>query len=325
MDRCATTWRSYRRYWWRFGEPRRDLRSALVGLREFIVTVDTAKHRYFTTLGVSTVVDDKLVAIASDDLCLTGVLSRSIHMTWAIAAGGRMGVGDDPVYSKSTCFDAFPFPTVNAECARIGSLMRRLDSHRTSAIARDERVTMTGMYNVVEKLRSGDALTLKERAVHEIAACGVLRDLHDELDALVAEAYGCPWPMEKEEILERLVALHGERVVEEKRGIVRWLRPDYQIPRFGTDLPSAGLGLTVAPPNLDSPALDLPVWPSSAVEQLATIGALLSQRSLTVDDATSNFTGARRDLVARHLETLALMGEAAYDADGRYQATRKVA
>ena len=39
-----------------------------------------------------------------------------------------------------------------------------------------------------------------------------------KLDALVAEAYGWPWPMEREEILERLVALHDERVEEEKRG-----------------------------------------------------------------------------------------------------------
>ena len=93
----------------------------------------------------------------------------------------------------------------------------------------------TGMYNVVEKLRSGEALTEKERRIHEVAACGVLRDLHDELDRLVADAYGWPWPMETEEILARLVALHDERAEEEKRGpapVVRWLRPDYQIPRF---------------------------------------------------------------------------------------------
>lgn len=45
-------------------------------------------------------------------------------------------------------------------------------------------------------------------------------------------AYGWPWPMGRAEILERLVALHDERVAEEQRGIVCWLRPDYQIPRF---------------------------------------------------------------------------------------------
>ena len=38
-----------------------------------------------------------------------------------------------------------------------------------------------------------------------------------------------------EEILERLVALNKERAIEEKTGKVRWLRPDYQIPRFGSD------------------------------------------------------------------------------------------
>lgn len=32
----------------------------------------------------------------------------------------------------------------------------------------------------VERLRSGEALTEKDRRIHEVAACGVLRDLHDE-------------------------------------------------------------------------------------------------------------------------------------------------
>lgn len=35
--------------------------------------------------------------------------------------------------------------------------------------------------------------------------------------------------------------------------------------------------------------------------------------------------GARRDLIVRHLETLALMGEVTVDAAGRYQAAKKVA
>lgn len=35
----------------------------------------------------------------------------------------------------------------------------RLDAHRAAALARDDRVTMTGMYNAVETLRSGKTLT----------------------------------------------------------------------------------------------------------------------------------------------------------------------
>ncbi len=185
---------------------------------------------------------------------------------------------------------------------------------------------MTGMYNVVEKLRSGEALTPKERAIHEIAACGVLRDMHDELDALVAEAYGWPWPMEKEEILERLVALHDERVAEEARGIVRWLRPEYQVPRFRSEAAPASLDLRSAVPIATPRSVAaVPVWPTSAVDQLAAISALVSRGAVNAEEASASFVGARRELVLRHLETLALMGEVTLDADGRYQIARKVA
>jgi hypothetical protein len=67
------------------------------------------------------------------------------------------------------------------------------------------------------------------------------------------------------------------------------------------------------------------VWPTSAVDQLAALSALVSRGAVTTDEASANFVGARRDLVQRHLETLALMGEVVLDADGRYQAARKVA
>jgi len=183
---------------------------------------------------------------------------------------------------------------------------------------------MTGMYNVVEKLRAGEALTPKERAIHEIAACGVLRDMHDELDALVAEAYGWPWPMEKEEILERLVALHDERVEEESRGVIRWLRPEYQIPRFAP----AAAALTLEIPDADArpaAAAALPAWPATAVEQLSAIGSLVAQRPLGIDEIAASFTGAQRALIVRHLETLELMGEVTQGPDGRYGAARKVA
>ncbi len=58
--------------------------------------------------------------------------------------------------------------------------------------------------------------------------------MHDRLDAAVAAAYGWPADLAEEDILARLVALNKARAAEEARGIVRWLRPDYQIARFGS-------------------------------------------------------------------------------------------
>src|SRR5690606_25248760 len=110
-----------------------------------------------------------------------------------------------------------------------------IDRLRRDAIERDEAVTMTGIYNVIAKLRVGQPLTDAERRVHDSAACGVLRDLHYRLDALVATAYGWSWPMQRAEILDALVALHGERLRHEKAGRIGWLRPSYQHARFGSE------------------------------------------------------------------------------------------
>lgn len=327
--------KSYREHWWRFAEPRRALRESRASLDTVILTPYVSKHRYFIEAPSTIAPDDTVVVITLASRFALGVLSSGIHTTWAVRAGSRLGVGNDPRYNNPRCFDPFPFPDPPHDLrTRIAALAERLDTHRKDALARDERVTMTGMYNVVEKLRSGEALTPKERTIHELAACGVLRDLHDELDALVAQAYGWPWPMPREEILERLVALHDERVAEEERGIIRWLRPEYQIPRFAPDAAAAGLATTAelavgarsGANELEAGGLRTAAaeptrpWPASAVEQLAAVSALVSQRALTVDEAVGAFLGGVRPNVERHLETLELMGEVGRDAEGRYGA-----
>jgi hypothetical protein len=89
-------------------------------------------------------------------------------------------------------------------------------------------LTITGMYNVLEKLRSGEPLTAKEKTIHDDGLVSVLKKIHDDLDAAVFDAYGWPATLSDDEILERLVALNHERAAEEKRGLIRWLRPEFQ-------------------------------------------------------------------------------------------------
>lgn len=327
--RDANKDRGIRENWWRFHRIRHELRGGLVGLARFIVTPETARRRFFVFLSANTAPDHSLVCIVSSSPSDLGVLSSTIHASWALSAGSRLGVGNDPRYNKTLCFDPFPFPDPAPTLrTAIGELAETLDTHRKAAIARDERVTMTGMYNIVEKLRSGEALTPAERTIHEIAACGVLRDLHDELDRLVAEAYGWTWPLTREQILDRLVALHDERVEEERRGIVRWLRPDYQIPRFAPDrdethviadaqaVRPGGASVETAAPTRDP-------WPARAIEQLAALQTALGTAALTAEEATSKFEGAPLDLVRHQLELLAGTGEAWRDSEGRYHRTEQ--
>jgi hypothetical protein len=316
--RDANRDRGIRENWWRFHRIRQELRRATKGLRRFIVTVETMKHRVFTFLDGKTAPDHSLVCIALDDPYALGVLSSALHVSWALAAGGTLE--DRPRYNNSLCFDPFPFPDPAPDLrARIAAVAESLDAHRKAAIDRDERVTMTGMYNVVEKLRSGEPLTPKERTVHELAACGMLRDLHDELDAQVAEAYGWPWPLSTEDILERLVALHDVRVAEEAQGLVRWLRPEFQAPGAAVATPATELAFASATVASAAPAESV-AWPAQAIEQIGALKRLVSSHTLSVDHAVRHFTGAKRELVERHLETLAILGEIREVEPGLYSA-----
>lgn len=244
---------TYRDNWWTFGEPRREFRPALTGLPRYIATVETTKHRAFQFLDASVLPDNMLIAIASDNACHLGILSSQVHVEWALAAGGRLGVGNDPRYNKSRCFEPFTFPAEDSGltpelAARIGKLAEAIDAHRKARQAAQEAVTLTGLYNVLEALRAGRVLSAKEKALHEQGLVSVLRSLHDELDSAVLAAYGwadlapVPWPAEgdeaalatrqawTDELLTRLVALNTRRAAEEAAGTVRWLRPEFQDP-----------------------------------------------------------------------------------------------
>ncbi len=248
---------SYRDNWWLFGENQPLMRRSIESLKYFIVTAITARHRVFQFLQREIMPDQALLVIASDDALVLGILSSRLHVCWALAAGGRLGVGNDPRYNKSRCFEPFPFPAPSApQTDTIRKLAAQIDSHRKRQQAAHANLTLTGIYNVLEKLRSGEALTAKEKTLHEQGLVSVLRELHDELDRAVFAAYGwddladrlvgkpgatTPLPDKpddqtetEEELLCRLVAHNTARGAEEAQGQIRWLRPNYQSPGHGS-------------------------------------------------------------------------------------------
>jgi hypothetical protein len=97
-------------YWWRFGRPRVELRIALRNLPRFIATVAHSKHRFFVWLPVTTSPDQALITIARADDTTFGILHSRFHELWSIRQGTSIGVGNDPRYTPTTCFETFPFP-----------------------------------------------------------------------------------------------------------------------------------------------------------------------------------------------------------------------
>jgi hypothetical protein len=187
------------------------------------------------------------------------------------------------------------------------------------------------MYNVLEKLKTGEALNAKEKVIHEHGLVAVLKTLHDELDRAVLDAYGWsdlaplleavngntppPRPssalagegaktMSRDDakralddaLLERLVALNAERAAEEQRGLIRWLRPEFQIPASGQpqtrpaeqlEIDTGEEAVVAATPGARRP------WPATLPGQVKAVAEVLTAaRAPLADDAIAAcFTG----------------------------------
>jgi hypothetical protein len=313
-ERDANRDRGLKSNWWLFGRPRSEIRPALIGLRRYIAVPHIAKHHAFEFIPSDVLVDHMVILMATEDAFHLGVLLTRVHRIWLLAAGGTLE--NRPIYYKSRCFDPFPFPdATEAQKARIRDLAERLDAHRKGAQGR--RVTITGMYNLMAKLRSGEAFSPKDREQHEAAQTEILRHLHDELDAAVAQAYGWPVDLPEAEILERLVALNGERATEEGRGLVRWLRPEYQARAIGA-APEPETPRLVAEPEPEVPAgahapeIKPMPWPAERRAQFQALRDLLlgSARLWSLEDLARAFKsrGRYRDSIQAHLGVLEDLG-----------------
>ena len=135
---------------------------------------------------------------------------------------------------------------------------------------------------------------------------------------MAAEAYGWPADLADEEILTRLVALNKERAAEEAKGVIRWLRPEYQAPDYKAPV-NATLDLgEVAAPLPDN----IIPWPEKLPDQVSAVAAILSGSTIPLapQDVARNFKGKRAATVQPVLEALAGIGMARRLNDGRYAA-----
>jgi hypothetical protein len=325
-DRDQNNRKKLKEIWWQFGETRKGLRAATQSLTRYIATAETAKHRIFQFLDIEIAPDHMLVAMALDDAFHLGVLSSRAHITWALSAGGRMGMGNDPRYNSSRCFQPFPFPEATVEQQeRIRALAEALDAHRKRQKGLHPTLALTDLYNVVEKLRAGQPLTAKEETVHQHGLAAVMLSLHQQLDAAVAEAYGWPTDLPAPELLQRLVHLNHQRAREEQAGHVRYLRPAYQAPetvQAGLVLPEpapiAAVKVKGKKATKSSGAIALSAngaevsntWPQELAQQMQALRTAiqLAETPFTAAQLAQLFRGAGPARIQPLLDTLATLG-----------------
>jgi hypothetical protein len=198
----------FQSFWWLHGRQRVDMRRALAPLRRFVATPRVAKHRVFVWLDACSHPDDRLFVFAREDDYFFGVLHCRAHEVRWLATSSRHGVGNDPTYNGTTCFETFPLPWPSG--------MEPGDDLRVLAVAAAATPLDEKRRAWLDPPGETDPALLRERTLTKLynARPAWLAHLHAALDRALWAAYGWagdPAADNAEAILGRLLALNAER------------------------------------------------------------------------------------------------------------------
>lgn len=222
--------------WWIFQWARPLMRRAIAHQARYIATPETPTHNVFSWVDAKVVPDKNLIVFARDDDATFGVLSSTIHLRWVQKIGSRFGAHPTVRrYNSSRVFETFPFP----EALRLDRTADPEHPH-AQAIAQAARALVQARDRWLNPPEWVDwVLTPEEEAVgfparprakagreadlstRTIAALyndppAWLASLQDDLDRVVAQAYGWEWPLTRAEILAKVLALNLERAAEQQ-------------------------------------------------------------------------------------------------------------
>jgi hypothetical protein len=193
---------AYRQKWWIYGEARPGMRQALKGLKRYIATPATSKHRIFVWVRPEVLCNQGTLVFARSDDYFFGVLHSRLHEVWGLHMGTQLE--DRPRYTPTSTFETFPFPWPPGRepqdsplVTAIADAARKLVEQRDNSLnppdtAPEElaKLTLTNLYNKRPKW---------------------LENAHRKLDEAVFAAYGWPATLTEAQLLERLLALNHER------------------------------------------------------------------------------------------------------------------
>jgi hypothetical protein len=162
--------------WWQFLRPRSEMNQAIAPLDRVLVTNCGASKHISFSFQLSQMVFANTLAIFSLDTYLDFALLQSqLHESWARFFGSSLE--DRFRYTPSDCFETFPFPTNWENNPQLEAIGKEYYEYRAQlAIANNQGLTTT--YNRFHDPDEYDPAILK------------LRDLHNQMDRAVLDAYG---------------------------------------------------------------------------------------------------------------------------------------
>ncbi len=220
--------------WWKLGRSGQQLRQAIAPLRRYIATVRVSRHRIFVWCPATTFPDSRIYAIAREDDTSFGILHSRFHEAWALRFPSRHGVGNDPTYNNQTCFETFPFPPGLTPDRPASAYANDPDARRIAEAAQALLVARNRWLNPPEWVEEvadvlpclpprlvpaspQAALALRRRTLTDLYNTRGrpegrwLDDLHANLDAAVARAYGWPERITQADFMAALLAMNRER------------------------------------------------------------------------------------------------------------------
>lgn len=223
-----------RNEWWLTWCPRPEFRRAIANLSRYIAIPRVAKHRLFVWLHKRVLPDSQIVAIARDDDTSFGILHSRFHEAWSLRLGTSLE--DRPRYTPTTTFETFPFPegltpNLPAEdyandprAIAIAKAAKRLDELRNAwlnppDLVRIEPEVVPGYPDRILPKDTAAAAILRERTLTKLynERPQWLADVHRDLDAAVAAAYGWPPDISEEDALAKLLELNLARAGRPER------------------------------------------------------------------------------------------------------------
>ncbi|WP_414542490.1 DNA methyltransferase [Nostoc sp. CCY0012] len=183
--------------WWKYGEKRPAMRTAISSLSLYFTVPRVSKWAIFMPAPLNWLPGDLNIVLASDEFYILGILTSKVHRLWVKAQSSTLK--GDTRYTHNTCFETFPFPQ-NTEAKLVQQIRAKaeeLHQYRTQQME-SKQWGITTLYNKFFNEPSSQ-----------------LYKLHEQLDKLVMQAYKFK---SNDDILEKLLTLNLELAEKEKQG-----------------------------------------------------------------------------------------------------------